>query len=211
MILIYVIVGIWYLVSSLPLLFGVYCGFRYRNGRTASSRLVVMLLAAAAAGLVVLFTSPSFLSMKISNILLLLGSIVASAIGLGFCIRRFRLVLIAGVAIAELAILAAVDHRFRIVVQDPDGIAVGVRDSEMALGHAGSSWGASFIDIHEGTRLGKGEYYFGLLTWLKWKDKWTFCSYFNDSNGNRLGDLEWKSARWSEWPKHVVVNQNVGK
>ena len=119
-----------------------------------------MLLAASVASLVILFASPSLLSMKYSNILLLLGGIVTGAIGLGFWIRRFRMVslvwLIAGIAIAELAILAAVDHRFRIVVQNSDGVAVDVRDSEMALGHAGSSWGASFIDIREGTKLGKG-------------------------------------------------------
>ncbi|MDB4645856.1 hypothetical protein OAF32_02830, partial [Akkermansiaceae bacterium] len=64
--------------------------------------------------------------MKYSNILLLLGGIVTGAIGLGFWIRRFRMVslvwLIAGIAIAELAILAAVDHRFRIVVQNSDGV-----------------------------------------------------------------------------------------
>lgn len=76
----------------------------------------------------------------------------------------------------------------------------------MALGHAGSSWGASFSDIQEGAKLGEGEYYFGLLTRLKWMDEWAFCSYFYASDRNRLGDLEWKSARRSEWPKHVVVN-----
>ena len=209
MLLINFILGLWYLVASLPLLLGIFCGYKYRDRATVSSWLVVMLIAASVVSLVILFASPSFLSIRNSNILLLLGSVVTSSIGLGFLIRRFRLVLMAGVAIAELAILAAVDHRFRIVVRDSDGVAVGVRDSEMALGHAGSSWGASFIDIQQGTKLEKGEYYFGFLTWLIWKDEWTFCSYFYDSNGNRLGDLEGQSARWSEWPKHVIVNQNV--
>ncbi|MDB4373619.1 hypothetical protein N9162_00700 [bacterium] len=215
MIFIYAMVAVWHLAASSPLLFGVFCGYRYRNRRFSSRWLIVMLLAASVASLVILFASPSLLSMKYSNILLLLGGIVTGAIGLGFWIRRFRMVslvwLIAGIAIAELAILAAVDHRFRIVVQNLDGVAVDVRDSEMALGHAGSSWGASFIDIREGTKLGEGEYYFGLLLWLQRKDEWTFCGYFHDSYGNRLGDLEWKSARWEEWPKHVIVDQNFEK
>ena len=209
MLLIEFIFGLWYLAASFPLLLGVFCGYRYRNRTTVSGWLVVVLIATAVVNIVILFASPSFLSMRNSNILLLVGSVVASSIGLGFLIRRFRLVLMAGVAMAELAILAAVDHRFRIVVRNSGGVAVDVRDGEMALGHAGSSWGASFIDIKQGAKLGKGEYYFGLLTWLKWKDEWTFCGNFYDSNGNRLGDLEWKSAGWSEWPKHVIVNQNV--
>ena len=213
MILIYAVIAFINIVASLPLLLGIICGYKYRNCRETSGRLIGKLLIVSVASLVGLFNFPAWLSMQSSNVLLLLGSIVTSVVGLAFWIRRFRFVsliwLIPGIAMAELAILAVVDHRFRIVVQNTNGVPVDVQDHEMALGHAWSSFGASGITIRKSSKLGKGEYYFGLLLWLQLKDEWKFCGVFSDVNGHYLGNLEWKSAKWSEWPKHVIVNQKV--
>ncbi|MGJ8695684.1 MAG: hypothetical protein ACSHYF_05155 [Verrucomicrobiaceae bacterium] len=208
-----VLVAIWHVAVSFPLAVGIFCLFWYRDRRVVSSWLIVLLLAVSVASLVILFELPYSLTMYSSNILLLVGGVVTSVVGLGLWIRRFLsgslLWLMPSIAIAELAVLAAVDYRFRIILQDPGGEAVDLGDGEMAIGYAGSSWGASFINIREGTLLGKGEYYFGLLLWLQHKDEWTFCGRFSDSSGNLHGDLEWKPAKWSEWPQHVIMHQKV--
>ena len=213
MILIYAVIAIINIAASLPLLLAILCGYKYRNCRETSGRLIGILLLTSASSLVGLFNFPAWLSMQSSNILLLLGGVATSVVGLAFWIRRFRSVspmwLIPAIAMAELALLAAVDYRFRIVVQNADGVAVDVQDDEMALGHAWSSWGASGITIRKGTKLRKGEYHFGLLVWLQLKDEWKFCGVFSDINGKYLGSLEWISAKLAEWPKHVIVNQNA--
>ena len=132
---------------------------------------------------------------------------------LTFWFGRFRFLalvwLIPGIAMAELAILVVVDNRFRIVVQNTEGVAIDVQDDEMALGYSWSSFGASGVSIRKGSTLGKGEYYFGLLVWLNHKDKWMFCGTFSDLNGNYLGNLDWKSANWAYWPKHSMWDQKV--
>jgi hypothetical protein len=215
MIVIHTVVAILNLVASLPLLLGIFCGYKYRNCRETSGRLIGVLLLASVASLVGLFSLPAgfWFPMKSINVLLLLGVVATSVVGLTFWIRRFRFVslvwLIPGIAMAELAILVVVDNRFRIVVQNTEGVAIDVQDDEMALGYSWSSFGASGLSIRKGSKLGKGEYYFGLLVWLQHKDEWMFCGMFSDLNGNYLGNLEWKSAKWAEWPKHVIVNQNV--
>lgn len=209
MILIYTIVVIWHLVASLPLLFGLVSGYKYRSCGTPSGRLIGMLFGTSAVSLVILFTCPALFSAKSSNVLLLLGSVVTSAMGLAFGIRRFCAVslvlLIASIVMVEFAILAVVDHRFRIVVQDQDGMPVDIKESEMALYHAPTLFGATGIYSREGIKLEKGKIYFGLSVWLQNKDKWMFCGDFHDSEGHELGDLDWKHAKWSEWPKLVIV------
>ena len=204
-----------YLIASIPLLFGTVCGFRYRSRRGVSNKVLGMLLATSVLSLIAISCWPAIFSTKTSNVLLLLGAILNSVLFLAFSIRKLSTLnwslrwVMAGLTVVELAILAAVDHRFRIVVRNSDGMPVDVSDSDMVLGHAGSSFGASFIEIRKSTRVGKGEYYFGLLLWLKRKSDYTFCGEFHDSNGNLIGDLEFQRAEWSEWPKYVVVNQNA--
>jgi hypothetical protein len=200
------------MVASLPLMLGIICGFKYRNCHETSSRLSGILLIVSVVNLVCLFNLSGWLSIKSVNIVIILGIIVTSIVGLAFWIRRFRSVsliwLLPALSMGEIAILAAVDNRFRIVVQNTEGVAVDVKDDEMALGHAWSVWGASGYSTREGAKLGKGEYYFGLLLWLQLKDKWQFCGEFYDPNGKELGNLEWKPAKLSEWPKYVILDQN---
>ena len=91
---------------------------------------------------------------------------MTSGLGLAFLIRRFRAVpivlLIAIIGVSELAIWATVDHQFRIVVQDQNGMPVDIEASQMALHfHPTSTYGKYYV--REGRKLNEGEFYFGLL------------------------------------------------
>jgi len=198
-----------YLVASSPLVIGLFSLYRYRRCGNPSGRLIGLLCVASAGSMYVLCTWPG-LEMEYSA-LLLSGSIVCCAIGLSFWIRRYRVVSIVlvavGIFIVELAILAWIDVRFRVVVMDRDGMPVKAGD--IALHHPPESYFQAYRQV-DGIRIGKGTIYFGILRWLEYKERWTFSGRFGGPDGHYLGDLKWEHAKWSEWPKYVTVNNTDG-
>jgi hypothetical protein len=195
-----------YLAASLPLVIGLISAYRYRSSDNPSARLIGTLCATSAGSVIVLFTCP-YLDPTYSA-LLLSGTVVTGAMGLALWIRRFRslspALVAVGIGVIEFAVWGWVDFRFRVVVQDRDGKPVEIQDGSIDLRHPPETYLGSY-QSGKGVRLKKGIIYFGFLQWLEHKDHWTFSGGFCDQNGHFLGDLEWKNAKWSEWPKYIVV------
>lgn len=167
-----------------------------------------MLFATTAGSLVLLLSWPKFFVISTCNILLLWGIFVTSVTGLTILIFRMIKIspvfLIISLGAAELTLLDKIDSQFRIVVQDVDGKPVDIEAREMALHNHPSSYLDNYY-WKEGIKEGDGEFYFGLLVWLRNKGDWRFPGKFHDPDRNLLGDLEWTPAKWSEWPKRVIV------
>ncbi|MBN8458564.1 MAG: hypothetical protein J0M04_12070 [Verrucomicrobia bacterium] len=197
---------IGYALASLPLSLGIAGAFMYRRWGRLSGIIIGTLLAASAVSLAGLFKWPV---LEIPcGALLLSGSVVCSAVGLGAWLGRLSpvpvVLTIVVIGATELAFWAWVDFRFRIVIADKNGAPVEVADGWISLRHPPEGIFQSYCQA-DGIRLGKGTIYFGFLRWLQWKDRWTFSGHFCDPNGHRLGDLGWKLATWSEWPKYVTA------
>lgn len=199
---------ILYVTASLPMLFGALCVYKYFRHGTSVYKLVTNLFVSTMAGLVLLCAWPDFLVVRLCNILLIAGILVTSVAGFSIGISRVFAIppifLVIFFGVAELSYLATIDARFRIVVQDVDGNPVDIEAGEMALHNHPSSYFDAYYFV-EGVKKGEGEFYFGLLRWLQNKGDWKFPEEFHDPDGNLLGDLNWKPAKWSEWPQRVIV------
>lgn len=140
--------------------------------------------------------------------LLIGGTAFSISLAAAFLLRRaFGLGVFKGILMSALPLLSLVmclDWRFRIAVTRENGTQC--RFSQvLELQRPPDFYGESY-EMCAGRELPDGTMYFGLISWLRYKERWRFPpSVCTTSDGNRVDGLEFQLARWSEWPKSVTA------
>ena len=98
------------------------------------------------------------------------------------------------------------DLRFCIIVKDSNGERQEVNPEYLFLHRPNRSYFQEYI-YAKGHSIGKGCIYFGLVQWLQCKETWIFPSGVSSPKGRNVKDLNWKPAKWSEWPKIVILTE----
>ncbi len=98
------------------------------------------------------------------------------------------------------------DLRFCIIVKDADGERQEVNPEYLSLHRPNRELFQDYI-YAKGHSIGKGCIYFGLVQWLQCKETWIFPSCVSSPKGRNDKDLNWKPAKWSEWPKIVILTE----
>lgn len=193
-------------VTLSPMCLGILASFRFWN-REAQPRWVAPMMGVITIGYaVVLYCVPSL--PVLVSILIVSGMILCGVIGFASILRRSRWIRSSRAfpvsAVMVLLLVLWIDLRFRVVVKDPQGRAVDVREEDVSLHHPPESYFQNYVEV-KGLKLKKGTVHFGFIRWLQYKDRWTFSGSIGDRDGRLVGDLKWESARWSQWPKVVIA------
>jgi hypothetical protein len=186
---------------------GIVVYFKFRHGEVPPLWLRHVVSCVAIVSLALLFYIPGLPSL-VSG-LIISGTILCGLLGATWSIcgitGAFFSKSFAVLALSLVPFILWIDLRFCVVVQDRDGRPVDPQMGSIELHRPNRSYFQSYI-YGKGLRVKKGITYFGLLKWLQHKEEWIFSGAFFDKDGRTLGDLEWKPARWSEWPKVVITN-----
>ena len=140
--------------------------------------------------------------------LLIVGTACTFSVAAAFLLRRaFGFGVAKGVLISMLPLLSlliCLDWRFRIVVTREDGTQCHFNRVLELQRPPDSYW--ERYEMCPGRELPDGTIYFGLISWLRYKERWRFPpSVCTTTDGNRVDGLEFQFARWSEWPKSVTA------
>lgn len=140
--------------------------------------------------------------------LLLVGTAFSISLAVAFLLRRaFGLGVGKGMLISALPLLSlwiCLDWRFRIVVTRTDGTPCHF-NRVLSLQRPANSYLESY-ETCPGRELRDGTVYFGLVRWLRYKDRWRFPASVGTKDGDKFVEgLDFQFAGWFEWPKFVTA------